>query len=231
MLSLVIPVFNEEGAVEDIIRRAHAVLDTTDEIIVVDDGSTDATPGILKKIALPNLHIIRKPHNEGNGAAIMTGVHAAKGEWIATIDADDTYCPEELPHLWKMLQENNADMVVGSREGLKLGKPLHHLARELLRRWGQLFARQQIADINSGLRIVRKSLIERFTSQYPKRFSLHIVLTVLAGRSGARIYYTPISYGPRTGISKLSPGILGPWNFMKFLVLIPWVSLQWSKKE
>lgn len=226
MLSLIIPTYNEEGAVEDIIRRCHAVLDPSDEIIVVDDGSTDATPGILKKITLSNLHIIRKPHNEGNGAAIMTGVRAAKGEWIATIDADDTYRPEDLPSLRKIQQEKNIDMVVGSREGLKLGKPIHHLARELLRRWGQFFAGQPIADINSGLRIVRKSLIEQFADLYPERFSLHIVLTVLAGRSGARIIYTPIGYGPRTGISKLSPGILGLWNFLKFLLLIPWVTMR-----
>ncbi|OGJ63446.1 hypothetical protein A3C37_00875 [Candidatus Peribacteria bacterium RIFCSPHIGHO2_02_FULL_53_20] len=229
MFSLIIPTFNEEGAVEDIIRRAHTMLSASDEIIVVDDGSTDATPGILKKIALPNLHVIRKPHNEGNGIAIMTGARAAKGEWIATIDADDTYRPEDLPHLWKILQENNADMVVGSREGLKLGKPLHHLARECLRRLGQFFAHQAIADINSGLRIVRKSLIEQFVHEYPDRFSLHIVLTVLAGRSGARILYAPISYGPRIGNSKLSPGMLGPWNFMKFLMLIPWVVLRSSR--
>ncbi len=227
MLSLIIPVFNEEGAVEDIIRRSHAVLETSDEIIVVDDGSIDATPGILKKITLPNLKIIRKAHNGGNGSAIMTGVRAAKGEWIATIDADDTYRPEDIPALRKKLEVSNAEMIVGERLGLKLGKPIHHIARELLRRWGQFFARQPIADINSGLRIVRKSLISQFSDLYPARFSLHIVLTVLAGRSGAKILYFPIGYGPRTGISKLSPGMLGPWNFVKFLVLIPWVAMRW----
>jgi len=228
MLSLIIPVFNEEGSVEDIIRRSHAVLEAADEIIVVDDGSTDATPGILKKITLPNLKIIRKPRNIGNGAAIMTGVRAASGEWIATIDADDTYRPEDLPNLRKILEAENADMVVGSREGLKLGKPLHHLAREFLRHLGEYFALQPITDINSGLRIVRKSLIEQFADQYPQRFSLHIVLTVLAGRSSAKILYSPIGYGPRTGISKLSPGMLGPWNFVKFLTLIPWVVMRWK---
>jgi glycosyltransferase involved in cell wall biosynthesis len=229
MLSLIIPVFNEEGAVEDIIRRAHAVLSASDEIIVIDDGSTDATAGILKKITLQNLRIIRQHRNTGNGASIMTGVHAAKGEWIATIDADDTYRPEDLARLRAILEKQNADMIVGEREGLKLGKPLHHLARELLRHLGQFFARQPIADINSGLRIVRKSLIERFVDAYPARFSLHIVLTVLAARFGAKILYTPIDYGPRIGHSKLSPGMLGPWNFIKFLLLIPWVTLRAKK--
>lgn len=226
MLSLIIPVFNEEGAAEDIIRRAHAVLGPYDEIVVVDDGSTDATPGILKKILLPHLRVIRQHRNLGNGAAIMAGVRSAKGEWIATIDADDTYRPEDIPRLRKILETQHADMIVGERTGLRLGKPLHHLARELLRRWGQYFARQPIADINSGLRIVRTSLIKQFADSYPARFSLHIVLTVLAGRSGARILYAPIDYGPRIGMSKLSPGMLGPWNFVKFLVLIPWVAVR-----
>lgn len=226
MLSLIIPVYNEEGAVENIVRRAHAVLDASSEIIVVDDGSTDATPEILNTIVLPNLHIVRSHHNSGNGAAIMAGVHKAKGEWIATIDADNTYFPEDLPMLWKVLQTKNADMIVGEREGLKHGKPLHNLAREFLRRMGRYFSHQDIADINSGMRIVRSSLIKQFAEYYPERFSLHIVLTVLAGRAGAHVLYSPILYGQRIGVSKLSPGILGPWNFIKFLLLIPWVALR-----
>lgn len=225
MLSLIIPVFNEEGAVEDIVRRSHAILDASDEIIVVDDGSTDATPGILKKIALQNLRVIRKPRNEGNGAAIMTGVHAANGEWIATIDADDTYRPEEIPKLRHKLQSERADMIVGMREGLRFGKPLHRIARDFLRRMGELFGRQPIADINSGVRIVRRDTIERYRHLYPRRFSLHIVLTVLLSRDKGKILYESIDYGPRIGISKLSPGVLGPWNFLKFLLLIPWAVL------
>jgi len=225
MLSLIIPVFNEEGAVEDIVRRSHAVLDASDEIIVVDDGSTDATPGILKKIALQNLRVIRKPRNEGNGAAIMTGVHAANGEWIATIDADDTYRPEEIPKLRHKLQSERADMIVGMREGLRHGKPAHRLAREFLQRMGEYFGRQSIADINSGLRIVGKGRILRYEKMYPRRFSLHIVLTVLLSREEGKILYETIDYGPRIGVSKLSPGVLGLWNFMKFLLLIPWVVL------
>lgn|GEM_PF-2108209 len=226
MFSLIIPVYNEEGAVENVVRRAHAVLDASSEIIVVDDGSTDATPDILSTIALSNLHVIRTHHNSGNGAAIMTGVHKAKGDWIATIDADSTYFPEDLPMLWKVLQAKNADMIVGEREGLKHGKPMHNLARECLRRMGQYFGHQDIADINSGMRIVRGSLIKQFAEYYPARFSLHIVLTVLAGRAGARVLYSPIQYGQRIGISKLSSGVLGPWNFAKFLLLIPWVALR-----
>lgn len=219
MLSLIIPVYNEEGAVEDIIRRAHAALGSTDEIIVVDDGSADATPGILKKIDLPRLRVIRHTKNTGNGAAIMTGIEHARGSWIATIDADDTYRPEDIPRLFENLQAENIDMIVGQRrfedEGICIST-----ARKILCGLASLCTGKRVLDINSGLRIVRKELISMFMPLYPERFSLHSVLTVCALQSGASVIYEPIAYGPRIGVSKLSPGIRGPWNFLKFLLLI-----------
>lgn len=229
MLSLIIPIFDEEGSVEDIIRRCDAVLDGDYEIIAIDDGSTDATPGILKKIHLPSLTVIRHPKNKGNGAAICTGIAHAKGEWIATIDADDTYKPEDIPQLFTRVQKEHADMIVGFRKDLTQGPFLHTSARNLLRRWAEIWSNQSIADINSGLRICKKELIARYTHLYPQRFSLHIVLMVCAGKDGARILYDPIAYGPRIGISKLSPGIRGPWNFLKFLILIPWSAWHFKK--
>jgi glycosyltransferase involved in cell wall biosynthesis len=222
MLSLIIPVYNEEGAVEDIIRRADAVLEGGYEIIVVDDGSTDATPGILKKIELESLRIIRHSKNTGNGATILTGIEHAKGEWIATIDADDTYRPEDIPRLFEQVQSEGADMIVGIRRNLMDGPFFHKTARNFLRKFAEVCSGQKIDDINSGLRICRKELIERYVNLYPNRFSLHIVLMVCAGKERAKILYEPISYGPRIGISKLSPGLRGPWNFLKFVVLIPW---------
>ena len=225
MLSVIIPVYNEEGAVEDIIRRCDAVLDDHYEIIVVDDGSTDATPGILKKIDLPSLKVIRHSKNTGNGAAIMSGVNRARGDWIATIDADDTYRPEDIPRLFENVQAEEADMIVGYRRDLRDGPFFHRTARDLLRKWAELFSGQKIEDINSGLRICRKELIKRYTNLYPQRFSLHIVLMVCAGKHKAKILYEQITYGPRIGISKLSVGLRGPWNFCKFLLLIPWTTL------
>jgi glycosyltransferase involved in cell wall biosynthesis len=222
MLSIIIPVYNEEGAVEDIIRRCDRVLEGGYEIIVVDDGSTDATPGILKKIDLSSLRIVRHIKNTGNGASIMTGVEHARGEWIATIDADDTYRPEDIPRLFEQVRSEGADMIVGFRRDLMEGPFFHKTARNFLRKFAELCSGQKIEDINSGLRICRKELIERYTDLYPNRFSLHIVLMVCAGKAKAKILYEPISYGPRIGISKLSPGLRGPWNFLKFLTLIPW---------
>lgn len=221
MLSLIIPVYNEEGAIEDIIRRCDAVLDDAYEIIVVDDGSSDATPGILKKIELPTLRIVRHSKNTGNGSAIMTGIEHTKGEWIATIDADDTYRPEDIPRLFENVQAASADMIVGKRRFEEEGGILT-FARFILCSFASICSRKHVPDINSGLRIVRKDLIAQFLHLYPERFSLHTVLTVCAGLSKAHILYEPIAYGPRIGASKLSPGLKGPFNFLKFLCLIPW---------
>lgn len=221
MLSLIIPVYNEEGAVEDIIRRADSVLHDDYEIIVVDDGSIDATPGILKKIDLPNVRIVRHHKNQGNGAAIKTGIEHSAGDWIATIDADNTYHPENIPSLFSTAEARQADMIVGFREDLTKGPFLHRNARNFLRKWAELWSGQTIADINSGLRICKTELIKRYLDLYPNRFSLHIALMVSAGLDNATILYEPIPYGPRIGVSKLSPGFRGVGNFVKFLVLIP----------
>ena len=229
MLSLIIPIYNEEGAVEDIVRRCDSALEGGYEIIAIDDGSTDATPGILKKIDLPSLRVVRHVKNTGNGASIMTGVEHARGEWIATIDADDTYRPEDIPRLFEQVQSEGADMIVGVRRDLMEGPFFHRTARNLLRRFAEICSGQKIEDINSGLRICRKELIETYAELYPNRFSLHIVLMVCAGKAKAAILHEPITYGPRIGISKLSPGFRGPWNFLKFLALIPRSAWKYQK--
>lgn len=226
MLSLIIPTYNEEGAAEEIIRRAAAALTKLNyEIIVVDDGSTDTTSAILKTIELPSLTIIRHSANRGNGAAIMTGVRAAHGDVIATIDADATYFPEDLPELIRAFETENADMVVGIRKALMDGPFFHRTARNMLRKWAEFWSGQKIPDINSGMRIIKKDLMLRYAYMYPRHFSLHIALMVCAGKDRKTIIYRPIRYGQRIGNSKLSPGLKGVGNFVKFLLLIPCAAL------
>ena len=231
MLSLIIPTYNEEGAIEDIIKRSDAALSGTYEIIVIDDGSTDNTSEILRNINLSSLRIIHHEKNKGNGASIMTGAHHARGEWIAIIDADNTYRPEDIPRLFTRVQKEDADMIVGFRTDLMQGPFFHSTARNLLRKIAEVAAGQKIDDINSGLRICRTTLLKRYKNLYPKRFSLHIVLMVCAGKQGAKILYEPILYDSRVGISKLSPGLRGPGNFLKFLILIPWSAWKYTKTK
>lgn len=220
MLSLIIPCYNEEGAIEDIVKRCDAVLKDEDEIIVVNDGSTDRTAEILENINIDRLKVVSHKKNTGNGASIMTGLSNARGEWIATIDADGTYFPEEIPKLYQLALSGDADIVTGLRESLMQGPFLHSRARNILRRLTELASGQKVADVNSGLKIVRKEVIERYRKYIPKRFSPHIVMTICAGRDRCNIQYVPIQYGPRIGSSKLSSGIRGPANFIKFILLI-----------
>jgi glycosyltransferase involved in cell wall biosynthesis len=112
-LSVVIPAYNEEEAVEKIIERTRKVLSREKikhEIIVVDDGSQDATAQRAQKA---KAHVVLMGENRGYGASLKAGIRRAKGEWIAILDADGTYRPEELPLLLNMVETN--DMVVGAR--------------------------------------------------------------------------------------------------------------------
>lgn len=221
VLSIIIPVFNEQLAVKDIVLRTHDVIEPSDEIIVINDGSTDRTGAALASLNLPNLRVITHDRNKGNGASILDGALAATGEWVVTIDADMTYFPEDIPSLFAELKRRNLEMITGARQTLRLGPLSHRIARELLRRWAQLLSGAAIGDINSGLRILPRSRLLKYRELYPARFSLHIVLTVCCGIDGVLCGSFPIRYGSRIGVSKLSPGLRGIGNFFKFLLLVP----------
>lgn len=229
-LSLIIPVYNEEGTILETVREAyHALSDALSsfEIIVVNDGSTDGTSMILQRISLPNLKIIHHVKNRGNGAAIMTGLAQAQGVIVATMDGDGTYNPTDIPKLLTAMNRQKADMAVGVRQGMEHAKWTHRTAREFLRKVAERESRASIPDINSGLRLCKKEVMMRFQDMYPQKFSLHTVLTVAALKSGVPVLFEPTSYGPRkSGVSKLSSGSQGVRNFFKLL----WQILRISEK-
>ncbi len=228
-LSLIIPVYNEEGSVLETVRAAyHALSDALSsfEIIVVNDGSTDGTSVILQRMSLPNLHIVHHGTNRGNSSAIQTGLAQAQGVIVATMDADGTYNPQDIPRLLTSMNRQHADMAVGFRQGMEHSPWTHRTARNWLRQIAERECKAAIPDINSGLRLCKKELMVRFQHFYPKRFSLHIALTVAALKSGYPVIFEPIVYGPRVGKSKLSGGWHGVANFFKFL----WLILRISEK-
>lgn len=229
MRSVIIPVYNEELAAKDIIMRTHRMLNADDEVVVVNDGSTDGTPEVLRTINEPNIKIVSHESNQGNGASIVTGAKNASGEWIAIIDADKTYYPEDIPLLFDHAQKHELEMVTGVRGTLNMGPFSHRLAREILRRWCEILSHSSIEDINSGLRILTKKRLLRYEHIYPRRFSLHIVLSVCCGKENVPFGFVPIRYGTRIGSSKLSPGMLGIGNFIKFLFLAPYAALKVRK--
>jgi len=224
MLSLIIPVFNEEKVIEETIQTLHAVLAKSMqsfEIIAVDDGSTDNTPAILKNIPLQSLHIETHPINRGYGASVKTGIRRSKGEWIATVDADGTYPLQSFPELLSAMKDQKTDMVVGARikKGVKI--PLMRRPAKFTINWlANILCGMKIPDVNSGMRIFTRDLAERFMHLYPQRFSFTMTITLAALTNDYLVHFVPIDYHKRIGGSTMSKGLNGFRHFLQFLNLI-----------
>jgi len=213
-VSVVIPAFNEEGAIEESVRGVFSVMGDSGidfELIVVDDGSSDRT-GELSKTA--GAQVLMLPENRGYGAALKAGIARAKHEIIVITDADGTYPAESIPVLLENLGEY--DMVVGARIGANVAIPLvRRPAKWFLRRLASYLAGRAIPDLNSGLRVMRKSLVKRFEHLLPSGFSFTTTITLASLCSGALVRYSPIDYHERIGESKIRPT-----HAVEFLLLI-----------
>lgn len=203
-VSVVIPAFNEADHVAGQVTAVDEVLRTTGwdyEIIVVDDGSTDGTAAAA---ASAGVRVIRTRRNRGYGAALKRGIAAASFDWILITDADGTYPAAEIPTLLE--RGAQADMVVGARTGANVNIPLvRRPAKWFLRRLAGYLAGQQLPDLNSGLRLIRKDLIERYAYLLPSGFSFTTTITLAAACNEYVVEYVPIDYHARLGQSKIRP--------------------------
>jgi glycosyltransferase involved in cell wall biosynthesis len=205
-LSVVVPAFNEEKAVGAEVTRLRDVLKQSGrpfEIIVVDDGSSDNT---VDSAESAGARVVRHRVNRGYGAALKTGIRAAKGSVICITDADGTYPPEAVPKLVSLLVENQNDMVVGARVGSEAKIPLRRRpAKWVLNRLAELVAGEPIPDLNSGQRVFLRRTALRFFSLLPDGFSFTTTITLAMLNNGYQVRYEPISYAKRVGRSKIHP--------------------------
>lgn len=224
MFSLIIPAFNEEGAILQTLEQAHKALNKCKgdyEIIVVNDGSSDNTGELLNQVSHPSVSVVNHNTNRGNGASIKTGIRHAKGEILATVDADGTYPIDRFPDLFKAMQKEHVDMIVGSRKISPQTASIHNrIGKWILTRLAVHLTRMKIPDINSGMRIMDRSLVERFVHLFPDGFSSHITITLASLTNGYNVTFVPIEYYERIGKSKLSTGMCGPLHFVHFLTII-----------
>ncbi|MGA9350672.1 MAG: glycosyltransferase family 2 protein, partial [Anaerolineae bacterium] len=171
MISIIIPVYNEEGAIGDdldTIIQTMSGSDTPWEIIVVDDGSTDGSTEIVRQRLRPEaqpegegVRLIQHPYNRGTGAARTTGLHHARGDVIVMTDGDGTYPNQDIPRLLAHMGE--CDMVIGARR-LEAGslRWLRSPTKLFIRLLASYLTGVRIPDLNSGLRAFKKSVAERF---------------------------------------------------------------------
>lgn len=205
--AVIIPVYNEERAIHETVTRVQDICAQVPgyrfEIICVNDGSSDRTGEILA--GLQGVTVITHDVNRGYGAALRTGLDYCTQEWIFITDADGTYPLQDLPRLLE-LAVSGADMVVGSRQGSGISASLpHQIARWILRKMVHGLTGVMVPDLNSGMRVFRKTLYQEFRHLLPMGFSFTTTLTVASLYSGRRVRYTPIEYERRIGRSNIKP--------------------------
>jgi len=208
-LSIVIPAFNEENGVAEIIRRIFSIrgelLDMgiqNMEVIVVDDGSCDRTSEISGR--MDGVKLICHDENRGYGAALKTGFGQANGNLIGFLDADGTYPPEYFP---KLCEEalNGGEIVIGSRmSGARSDMPLtRRIGNMFFARLLSLLGRQRVTDSASGMRVFKREILEK-VYPLPDGLNLTPIMSTRAIHEGIRLVEIPIPYSERVGPSKLS---------------------------
>lgn len=219
-ISIVIPVYNEEKSIRNIIPKLINVVKNIDidyEIIAVNDGSKDNSLEELKKIE--GITVVNHVKNRGYGASLKTGIKNSKYDWIMIIDADETYPIEAIPELVKSM--DGCDMVIGSREKRGNAIPFERkYAKQFLNKFASYLAGKKIPDLNSGLRIFRKDIVFKYWGLFPQKFSFTSTLTMICTTRGYETIFIPIDYYKRAGKSSIKAT-----DFFNFLKLVSKLSL------
>ncbi len=197
-LSIIIPVYNEESYVSEILTKVKAVKlpQTSKQIIVVNDGSTDKTLTKLKKIT--GITLIDLPKNQGKGAAIHAGLKKATGNYVLIQDADLEYDPQDISSLLKPVLEKKAQVVYGSRF-LGPHKNMlfwHFIGNKFLSLMTNLLFNTTLSDMEVCYKLMPTKLIKSFNLKQ-KRFGFEPEVTAKILKTNTRIYEVPISYAGR----------------------------------
>ena len=199
-ISLIIPVFNERETLPGLLKSLGELLADVpkSEIIVINDASTDGSETLVPD----SVRLINSVKQSGYGASIKKGLHHAEFSKICIIDADGTYPPEALRTLLE--KYNGEDMLVGKRENIDLS-PLRKPVKWVINKFAGFLTGEKIPDLNSGLRIFKKTQAMKFFSYFPDGFSFTTTITTAFLTNGMTVNYEIIPYLKRAGKSSFRP--------------------------
>lgn len=205
MLSIIIPVYNEEGTIVQIIESINSVkLDIDKEIIVVDDGSTDNTADLLKGIA--SIKLLKHPKNMGKAEALRTGIKNCGGNIILFQDADFEYFPEDIPDLIEPVLKKNADVVYGSRFMGRIDSMSfsHKIGNKGLTWATRVLYNTRVTDMMTGYKVFKREVLNQIKTE-SQGFEIESEITAKVLKSNFRFFEVPIRYNyRRRGESKIS---------------------------
>ncbi len=199
-LSVIVPVYNEADTIVEslsrLLKQKHI-----DEILVVNDASSDKTPDLLKKINDSRVKVIHHPHNQGKGAAVRTGISEVSSEYMMIQDADLEYDPQEYSLLVDPIIQDRADVVFGSR--FTGGGPhrvvyfWHMMGNRFLTLLSNMFTNINLTDMETCYKLFRREVLKGITIE-EDRFGFEPEITAKVARGKWRIYEVGISYYGRT---------------------------------
>lgn len=211
-LSIILPAKNEALALPALLAQLRQ-LQPKAELIVVDDGSTDASATLAAEVGAK---VINHPYSMGNGASIKTGARAATGDVLVFMDADGQHDPADIARLLEHLESGGYAMVVGARDSGSQASVGRSLANGFYNRFASLISGHAIADLTSGFRAVRADAFRQFLYLLPNGFSYPTTITMAFFRSGYPVGYIPIQAAARQGKSHIRPLRDG----LRFLLII-----------
>ncbi|MFV1967413.1 MAG: glycosyltransferase family 2 protein [Pirellulaceae bacterium] len=229
-LSVLVPAYNEENTVGEVLRRVLSLGDILREVVVVDDGSTDNTADNVQRIAADDdrIRLFRQPKNAGKTAAIRRALAEAQGEVLIVQDADLEYDPAEIPDVIAPILAGNADVVFGSRFLVRRATRVlyfyHYLANKALTFLSNLLTNRNMTDIETCYKAFRAGVIKPLELR-SSGFGMEVEITAMVCKTQARTYEVPISYygrsyreGKKIGIRD---GIMAGIYILYFNIITP----------
>jgi glycosyltransferase involved in cell wall biosynthesis len=196
-VSIVIPAMNEEEAIGEVVTQLRAAA-TWREVLVIDDGSSDATSA---RATTAGARVVRHPYNKGNGAAVKTGIRSAEGDYVLIIDADGQHAPADALRLVSRL--GDYDLVVGARDAATQATSARRGGNTVLNWLASYLTGRHIPDLTSGFRAARTPCLREFLHLLPNGFSTPTTTTLAFIKAGYNVAFEPIRARQRFGPSKI----------------------------